>query len=181
MQRDYDIFERPSLGSPIWRACVSGLCDASAKLEEVATKSGNECFAMHLPTKEVVASINGRDASLPRPRRLIFQVAYDAKIAIERAGLLRLCGYEVVSVIGNEAAKVVLNMPQPWDLFVIGGAVKTDGKEEFVRWLKARFPGVPVLALNGPGIRDLAGADYNVSANGPEDWMTSVVAALGPA
>lgn len=152
-----------------------------AKLEEIATKTGNECFAVLTPTKEIVASINGREPSLLRPKRLIFQLAYESKTAIERAGLLRLCGYEVVSVIGNEAAKVILNMPQPWDLFIVGGSVTEGNKEEIVRWLKARFPQVPVLALNAPGIRDLPDADYNVKANGPDEWLTSVVAALGPA
>jgi hypothetical protein len=180
MERDYDIFERPSLGSPIWRACVSGLWKMHAKLEEVAAKTSNECFAIHLPTKEIVASTSGREASPLRPKRLVFQVAYDSETAIERAGLLRLCGYEVVSVIGNEAAKVILNMPQPWDLFIVGGRI-TEETEEIVRWLKARFPGIPVLALNGPGIRDLPVADYNIKANEPDEWLTAVVAALGPA
>lgn len=181
MQRDYDIFERPSLGSPIWRARVSGLHNVRAKLEEVALKTGNECFAIHLPTKEIVACINDREALVPRSRRLIFQIAYDSKVAIERAQLLRLCGYEVVSVIGNEAAKVTLSMPQPWDLFIVGGAATEESKAEIVGWLKGRFPGVPIVALNAPGIRELSGADYNIKTSEVNEWLTSIAAAIGPA
>ena len=42
---------------------------------------------------------------------MVFQIAYDGGLAIGRTKVLRLQGYEVVSVIGNEAAKLVLSVP----------------------------------------------------------------------
>lgn len=149
MQMEYDIFERPSLGAPIWRASVSRLHRVPAKLEELAVETGNECFAVHTLTKEIVARTNIQEATTPRPTRLVLQIAYRRKIAVERAELLRAHGCEVVSVIGNEAAKLVLTMPQPWDLFIVDGSAEQDGEEEIVGWMKARFPDVPIVALNG--------------------------------
>jgi len=35
--------------------------NAREKLEEFASTTPNECYAMHLPTKEIVARINVKD------------------------------------------------------------------------------------------------------------------------
>ena len=56
MDREYDIFERLQDGSTLWRDAVHGLENALLKLEEIAKKTTNECFAMHLPTQEIIAS-----------------------------------------------------------------------------------------------------------------------------
>jgi len=54
MQREYDLFEQLPDGSPIWRGHVVGTQEVSLKLEEIARKTANECFAIHLPTQEIV-------------------------------------------------------------------------------------------------------------------------------
>jgi hypothetical protein len=181
MQRDYDIFERSSEGSPLWRAHVWGLSNAFATLEELSAKTRHEYFAMHLPTKEFVAFVCAGDGSLPRAKRVVFQVAYDSGVASERADLLRLCGYDVVSVLGNETAKGILNPAQTWDLFIVGGSGEENAKEDIVRWLKMKFPGVPVVALNAPGIRELPGADFNIKADGANESLASIVSTFRPA
>ena len=50
-----------------------------------------------------------------------------------------------------------------------------------VAWLKANYPGVRILALNPPLIRELIGADYNVKLNGPETLLAVIATALGGA
>jgi hypothetical protein len=42
----------------VWRAAIVGREEALAKLRELADKSTNQFFAMHLPTKEIVAKTN---------------------------------------------------------------------------------------------------------------------------
>jgi hypothetical protein len=59
MDTELDIFERVDDGSVCWRACVKGRDEASEFLSQMAKQTPNECFAMHLPTKEVVARVNG--------------------------------------------------------------------------------------------------------------------------
>jgi hypothetical protein len=47
-----------------------------------------------------------------------------------------------------------------------------------VFWLKARFPGVPILALNPTTTPELHGADYNARLNGPVTWLSIVTGAF---
>jgi hypothetical protein len=59
MNREYDLFESLPDGARIWRAAIVGREAAVAKLKELASKSANEFVAMHLPTKEIVAKMEG--------------------------------------------------------------------------------------------------------------------------
>jgi hypothetical protein len=55
MDREYDIFESLPDGTPIWRGFVRGVEEARGAVVRLASESRHECFAMHTPTKEVVA------------------------------------------------------------------------------------------------------------------------------
>jgi hypothetical protein len=178
VQRDYDIFERRPISGPIWRGHVAGLPSVCGKLEEIAAKTGNDCFAIHLPTKEIVALRSGSGASVTNRKRLLFQIAYDSTVANERSRLLRLCGYEIVTAIGNQAAQAILNPPRPWDLFLVEVSSAGANQEEILCWLKGAFPGVPIVAINSRGLRKLPGADFNIKADGTDEWLTSVNGAL---
>ena len=58
MDAEYDLFEKLADGTPVWRGSASGLRQCSDKLAEIARNTRNECFAIHLPTKEIVARLN---------------------------------------------------------------------------------------------------------------------------
>lgn len=58
MDAEYDLFERLPDGTPVWRDSASGLRQCRDKLAEIARNTRNECFAIHLPTKEIVARLN---------------------------------------------------------------------------------------------------------------------------
>jgi hypothetical protein len=104
MEREYELFEQLPDGSPIWRGHAFGLQSVCQSLQQIAKETTNECFAMYLPTKEIVARINVAAPRGVRRKPLVFQIAYDHGLATARSEVLRLHGYEVVSVIGNEAA-----------------------------------------------------------------------------
>jgi hypothetical protein len=105
----------------------------------------------------------------------IFQIAYTERLRSERAELLIHLGYGVISVIGNESAKILLNGIQHTDLalFIVGHAASEQTRTEMVDWLKAKYPSVRILALNPPN-EQLLRADYNVVQNGPENWLPFV-------
>jgi len=178
MEREYELFEQLPDGSPMWRGQASGLREVRLKLHEIGKTTTNGCFAMYLPTKEIVARLNSGTSEDGRRKPQVFQVAYDDRLATARTEVLRLHGYEVVSVIGNEAAKVVLSLPHNCDLFIVGHAAPEEARKEMVAWLKFKYPGVGILALNPPAIRELPGADYNVKLNGPEIWLSLIASAL---
>ena len=58
MERDYDLFERLQDNSLVWRVSVHGLENARRKLQELAKRTTNECFATYTPTRQIVALVN---------------------------------------------------------------------------------------------------------------------------
>jgi hypothetical protein len=177
MERAYDLFEMIPDGGVIWRGHAQGLQNTRRKLEDLAKQTANEIIAVHLPDNITVARVNGT-GSLRKSTKRIFQIAYDEALLVTRAGVLRMLGYEVDSVIGDDAAKVVLGMGREYDLFMVGHNAPLQTRMEMVAWLKARHPNAKILALNPPGCEHLEGADYDARQNGPDTWMPKVTAAL---
>src|ERR1700746_784282 len=69
MNREYDLFERLRDDSVLWRGHVSGLESARLKLTEIVKETENECFVMHLPTKEIVIRMNlTQNGTAPPPK-----------------------------------------------------------------------------------------------------------------
>lgn len=66
-----------------------------------------------------------------------------------------------MSVIGNEAAKVVLSSPQHYDLFIVDHAAPEETRKEIVDWLRANYAMAKILALNPPG-QQIPSADFNI-------------------
>jgi hypothetical protein len=56
VDREYDIFEKFPDGIHIWRAYVRGLIEARARVAQLSETSTNEFYAIHTPTKEIVAN-----------------------------------------------------------------------------------------------------------------------------
>jgi hypothetical protein len=64
LDREYDIFEKFPDGAHIWRAFVKGLIDARARVDQLAETSTNEFYAIHTPSKEIVAASKRRPESV---------------------------------------------------------------------------------------------------------------------
>ena len=96
-----------------------------------------------------------------------------------RADVLKAHGFTVVSVLGNEAAKVALKKPRHYTLFIIGAHSAPKVRREMADWLKVKYPKVPLLALNPPFQQRLPPADYNIALDGPEEWLFVVEASTG--
>jgi hypothetical protein len=113
---------------------------------------------------------NPDPASSPK---LIFQIAYDEVLLIEREQLLKQRGYDVISVLGNADAQRSLARIPSCRLFIVGHNAPSETREEMVRWLRAKFPHAKIVALNSPSHR-LPEADFNFVLNGPEEWLAAV-------
>jgi hypothetical protein len=173
----YEIFEVLPDGSTLRISRASSLEFAKLALQELAKRTRNECFVADAKTRQVVAQLNVSQGKWRATKR-IFQIAYDEQLGLRRAELLRSFGYGVISVIGNDPARVLLTSIQHYDLFIVGHAAPEQTRTEMVDWLKARYPHVKILALNPADHRHLAGADYNAILNGPGEWLSIVTAAL---
>jgi hypothetical protein len=179
MNREYDLFECLPDGSTLWRCVAVGAFDAHLQLYELARTTANELFAIEVLTGEVLARVNTPLVSQQRNIKRIFQIAYDDKLHVTRAVQLRTHGYDVSSVVGNEAAKTVLGSVHDYDLFVVGHAAPEETRIEMVGWLKMKYPKARILAMNPPDCQCLDGADYNVPQNVPGELLRTVSAALG--
>jgi hypothetical protein len=169
--RSYEILEVMPDGSTVKRAVVFGLEFAKVALEALSKRSSNECIAADGKTHQVVAQMNLPPAK--RSLKRIFQIAYDEEAGIRSAELLRSRGYGVISVLSNEAAKVLLSAIQKYDLFIVGNAAPEEYRREMVDWLKTHYPNVKIVALNPPH-QPLPNADYNALQNDPESWLSFV-------
>lgn len=172
MYRSYEILEVMPDGSTVKRSVVNGLEIAKVTLENLSQRTSNECIAADAGTHQVVAQVN-----LPpvkRTMKRIFQIAYDEEAGLGTAELLRGHGYGVISVLSNEAARVLLSSIQKYDLFIVGHAAPEESRREMVDWLKERYPEVKTLALNPPH-QPLHNADYNALYDDPESWLQFVI------
>lgn len=169
MHRVYEIFEVPPNGSPQKVSVVSGVEFAKAAVEGLAKRTSNECFATDARTRQIVMQLNVAPAKLRR----IFVISYEEEIGARRAELLRSRGYGVISVIGNDAAKVLLSSIQHYELFIVGHAAPEEARREIVDWLKAQYPKVKILALNPPD-QQVPAADYNAPENALKNWLPIV-------
>src|SRR5215467_9094383 len=156
--RSYEIFEVMHDGSTVKRALVRGLEFAKVTLEDLSQRTSNECFAADERTHQIVAQLNPPPAR--RRMKRIFLIAYDEESGVRSAELLRSRGYGVISVLSNEAARVLLSSIQKYDLFIVGHAAPVESRSEMVDWLKEKYPNVKTLALNPPH-QPLPNADYN--------------------
>jgi hypothetical protein len=57
-EREYDLFERASDSSVIWKCSVQGILAAEEKVSLLALLTDREVFAMFVGTKEIVACAN---------------------------------------------------------------------------------------------------------------------------
>jgi hypothetical protein len=53
MSPKYDLFERFPDGSSLWRACVIGLDGARWHMKDLAVRSSNQFYAMHVATGKI--------------------------------------------------------------------------------------------------------------------------------
>ena len=177
MYRTYGIYEVLTDGTSQKVNVVAGLEFAKIALQALAERTNNECFAADAKTHQIVMQMN-----VPRPKlqeiNHIFQIAYDEDRGLRRAELLRARGYGVLSVIGNEAAKVALSTNQDLDLFIVCHAAPEEERTEIVHWLRIQYPAVKILAINPPGEQILS-ANYNVREDDPESWLRVVIQKLG--
>jgi len=160
----YEIFEVLPNGVPQRMTVVTGLELAKSKLDKLACQTNNECFAKDAKTRQIVAHMNVPPMKRRSIKR-IFIISYHEQAGLQRAALLRPHGYDVVSIVDNQAAKVVLSSGEPDDLFIVGRAAPEETRREIVAWLKAKYPRGKILALNPPH-QKIPGADYNVKQKG---------------
>jgi hypothetical protein len=68
MRRDFDIFEKFSDGSTLWKACVRGRFDAQRKMNELAELSENEFYMIDIQNNVLSTSVVATIEANPRAK-----------------------------------------------------------------------------------------------------------------
>jgi len=163
MLQPLDIFRVESDGSLRWLAAAANVESATAFAKKLA------------PGEYLIADQTGKRISIKTPaKQLVFQVGYhgDEKGLNARTELFRSFGHEVISVAGNEAAKLALASIQHVDVFIVGHTAPEPARREIVDWLKANFPQAKIVALIPSVSRELLRTDYNVAQNDWAVWLS---------
>jgi hypothetical protein len=170
----FDIFRVEANGEVLWIKPAEDLKSARLTVTELMAASPHKYIIHSHSTNNdlVIKPPTGEKKAKP----VIFQIAYDAQLLGTRAEVLKAHGFEVISVLGNEAAKAALSTPRHYSLFILGTSAPIKVRREMAAWLKSNYPKVPLLALNPPYQKELEPADYNVILNGPEEWLFVVEA-----
>jgi hypothetical protein len=169
----FDIFRIEANGNMILVGSAPSLKSAKIRVQELMALSPSEFLILSHRTNNRLI-IKPPLAIRRTTRPAIFQIAYDDELLIGRANLLESSGFEVVSVLGNEAAKIALSSFGHYDLFMVGHGADLKTREEMADWLRAKYPDVPILALNAAEHQALGHANYNLVLNGPEEWLLVV-------
>ena len=170
----FDIFRVEAKESSLWVKSTPDFKSARLAVNELmASSPGEYVIHSHSTHNELIVKPPAKENAA---KPVIFQIAYDERLMASRAELLKAHGFAVVSVLGNEAAKAALAMPHDYALLHRRACGPPKLRQEMADWLKAKYPKVPILALNPAYQRQLEPADYNVVLNGPEEWLFVVEA-----
>jgi len=173
----FDIFRVEANGDSLWVKSTPDFKSARLTVNELMVSSpGEYVIHSHSTHNDLIVKPPAKENAA---KPVIFQIAYDESLMASRAAVLRAHGFKVVSVFGNEAAKAALATPHDYALFIIAHAANQEVRQEMADWLKAKYPKVPILALNPAYQPQLEPADYNVVLNGPEEWLFVVEASTG--
>jgi len=175
MLAPFDIFRIEANEEVLWVTCAEDWKSARSAVQQLMASSPNEYLIFSHRTNNRLR-VKPRPAAQRTTKAAIFQIAYDQVLMASRAELLKAYGFNVFSVLGNAGAKEALTGGLQYSLFIIGHGAPPDARKEMAQWLKAKYPQVPILALNPPYQQELAPADYNLVLNGPEEWLFVVEA-----
>jgi hypothetical protein len=162
-----------------WRSQVKGLMHAGLKLSELSAKSSNECYAVHQSTNDIVARLNVAGANLRAP--LVFNIAYDPRIAEALTYELPPHGCRFGYAVGNDLACAILSSRMDCDVFILGDAAPHQTRRSMAGWLNSNYPDVPTIALKSPSEPDIAAAHFNLELNGYQVLLSTIMQALEPA
>ncbi len=171
MHREYDLFRRVGEKSGQWLYSIIGLPEACDRLAKEAAQSlESEVYVEHVRSNTIVARMNIPAQDL---HKSIFFVGFGEPASANVSASLTGMGYTVTVHRNNATAKLVLELPQSYKYFVLGNG-PDEPRDDICRFIKRRFPGASVLALNMRH-ESLAGADLNLPAISiPGRWVAAL-------
>jgi CheY-like chemotaxis protein len=114
--------------------------------------------------------------TLPRKKKIL-HVEFDRVLLTTRHVLLETAGFEVISCFSSMAAREVSTGNAQFDIFLIGHAASMLERNDLVTWIRAHFPGVPVIALRSRDTDFSPPGDATAVAD-PDELLKAIVDVL---
>jgi hypothetical protein len=102
----------------------------------------------------------------------ILHIGYDSLLIGVREAVLERHGYNVVSILGNDAAMRIAN--DAADLIIVGNGGRLEERVEIVRWLSKKWPTVPILVMRVDEDERFPEATVEFVGNTPNEWIAAV-------
>jgi hypothetical protein len=106
------------------------------------------------------------------------QVEFRESLLLVRDEVLQSLGHPVISALGSRAARNLNLSHESIGVVLIGRGAPWEERCNLAAHFRKTLPGVPIVASLGHRNQDLIGADYNLRADDPPLWVSTVRQAL---
>lgn len=108
----------------------------------------------------------------------IVQVEFRESLLSVRDEILQSLGHPVISALGSRAARNLDLSHESVGVVLIGHGAPWEERCDLAAHFLKTLPGVPIVASLRQRDKDLIGADYNLRADDPPLWVSTVRQAL---
>jgi len=108
----------------------------------------------------------------------IVQVEFRESLLSIRDEILQSLGHPVISALGSRAARNLDLSRESVGVVLIGHGAPWEERSNLAAHFREILPGVPIVASLRRQDRDVIGADYNLPADNPTLWVSTVRQAL---
>ena len=131
------------------------------------------------PRLRRVSAPNGSEGHVFRKNMTtIGQVEFRESLLSVRDEILQSLGHPVISALGSRAARSLDLSHETLGVVLIGHGAPWEERCDIAAHFREVLPGVPMVASLRRQDKDVTGADYNLRADDPPLWVSTVRQAL---
>ena len=108
----------------------------------------------------------------------IVQVEFRESLLSIRDEILQSLGHPVISALGSRAARSLERSHESVGVVLIGHGAPWEERCNLAAYFRETLPGVPIVASLRRQDKDVTGADFNLPADNPPLWVSTVRQAL---